>query len=405
MITRNSAGSLARSSTLKLPFLPSGEKSRSPSPKRGSTADISSGVESAVEEANSVPRQSAKVSKIASWFEGSSEPVNVGFVATPKDPSEPFYKAQDGTALGSQEGVDTVKKVRTKSVAMASANSSVFSFFGRKPTQTKTDPSELINLNVQDVLFPHGGLDDYSPASFKNLQQNAEGIIRSFQAAYAANLAELRKIASDLNIQQDELSTHRDKNECLKMQLLEMADRAHEQEKSLADLRLENEQLKANEAALRSIRVIQDNTDHHDGAQRRSTYRRTRSSDVSYTDSLDSASDAMSISPSIFSEDDTAHSPATSVGCPSPVLKQARIVSPSMHHQPRFEHPQPLNANVMVPECQNCYGMKSSEAWDVMNVMKAESAALKTRIAELELAQDGALDLLAGLDFAVLRHA
>jgi hypothetical protein len=47
-----------------------------------------------------------------------------------------------------------------------------------------------------------------------------------------------------------------------------------------------------------------------------------------------------------------------------------------------------------VKECQNCYGVRRSEAWDVVHVLKEESRALKARIAQCESANEDALSLL-----------
>ena len=310
-----------------------------------------------------------------------------------------------GSREGSRESVPTTATTSQRPV-MQSANNSTsrFSFFRKaSAVQVKPSPEDLENLNIKDTLFPDGTLDEFSPAAFKNLQQNAEGALRILQQAYRESMLLTRRAVSEKNIQVDELEASQTRNEHLKAQLLAMADGNAQKDRLISSLQAENEQLKANEAALRSIRVITDNssTDQLDtftGTTRPS--RRNRSSDVSYTESVDSASTDLSTTTSIFSHgvnnDHDLRSPGTSVGCPSPVVKHARLVTPSIQQHPQAEHLRSMTTNVMVavPECQKCHGMRSNEAWEVLGVMKAESTALKERIQILEHANDSALDLL-----------
>lgn len=411
LLSRSPSHSPTRSNTF-LPFF----NSRSPSPKQTPSAEFP--IDPISEESLQKRTRSGKVDKLTSWFEGHSEPVNIGLVASPKQEVEqPTLYNPDGTStaiLESQSSLGSFSPpVRP---AMAPANSSRFSFFRKTSTtvQPRSRVDDFVNLSTKDILFPDGPSDEFSPAAFKNLQQNAEFVLRLFQTSYKENLTTLRKVVSEKNVQADELEASNTRNEHLKMQLLEMAERAAEQEKLIASLQAEVEQRKANETALRSIRVVADHTSMSDSAaSEEDTYqqplcrpfRANRCSDVSYTDSLDSASSDLSVTPSVFSDDQNdspnTYSPGTSVGCPSPVMKQAcKAVAPSIQHLPEyFEPPMPQHTEVVheVTECQKCYGLKPHEAWEVVSMMKMESAALKGRIAELEVAQDSALDLLSGL--------
>lgn len=287
---------------------------------------------------------------------------------------------------------------------MQSANNSTsrFSFFSRKaPSIHRTlDTDGLIDLNISETLFPDGLTDEFSPAAYKNLQQNAEGALRMFQTAYRDQRVILRRITSEKNVQADELEASTTRNEHLKAQLLDMAERAAQQEKLLASLQTQLEQMKANEAALRSIRVI---TDHTSPDTCVSETRRNRVSDVSFTDSVDSASTDMSTSQSVFSNDEDLNerSPGTSVGCPSPTLKHiCRIISPHIKAS-QVEHLRSLTTNIENTEaptaaqsCSNCHGVRQHEAWNVLGMIKAENAGLKERIQELQQSQDNVMDLL-----------
>jgi len=335
--------------------------------------------------------------------------VTIGLVASPtkeQEEDEVMETMFSGSREGSHESVPTTS-VATQRPVMQSANNSTsrFSFFRKAPlVQANSHEEDLESQSIRETLFPHGIPDEYSPTAFKNLQQNAEAALKTFQQAYRESMLAMRRAVSEKNIQADELEAAQTRNEHLKAQLLEMADRAAEQEKLIYSLQAENEQLKANEAALRSIRVITDHTSTDPSETFTGTRRpprRNRSSDASYTESIDSASTDLSNAASIFSHDannDAAlRSPGTSVGCPSPVVKHSRVVTPSIQQHSQAEHLRSMTTNVMVavPDCQKCHGLRSNnEAWDVLGVMKAESAALKERIQELEKANESAMDLL-----------
>lgn len=405
--SRSPSHSPTRSST----FLPFFGSSRSSSPRRA-PASPAEAAEFAVDETTeeSIQRKGGlgKVEKLSSWFEGSSQPVNIGLVASPKQDGDiPGANGQVMETMfsGSQESVPSTKEQRP---IMSSANSSTsrFSLFTRKSanTQPKSNPDDLVNLDIKSALFPDGSGEEYSPAAFKKLQQNAESVIRLLQATYKDNLAALKKTTSERNVQADELEAEKTRSAHLKLQLTEMSDRAREQEMALVALRTENERLKSNETALKSIRVITDHTPldrpFTPDLTESSRHRTNRSSDVSFAESVDSASSDMTHADSVFSHTvegslaELARSPGTSVGCPSPALKNATVaITPSIQHSPQIEHLKSLTTNIMVAECQKCRGMRPQEAWDVLNVMQPENQALKQRVLELEKVVEEAFDI------------
>lgn len=403
LLPRATSHSPTRSST----FLPFFSTSRSPSPKRASPSDAAEFAvdQAGVDETSRRPRP-GKVERLASWFEGSSEPVNIGLVASPKNEQEERNETIETLFASSQESVATP----TFRPVMSSANNSTsrFNFFRRPSTVHLPSTDELESLNVQDTLFPNGPVADFSPAAFRSLQHNAEGALRMFQQAYRDVLVANRRIVSAKNIQADELEASQTRNEHLKAQLLEMADRSSEQEKRLASLQAENGRLRANEADLRSVRLVTDHTSSDESqkpSHEQMRTRRNRLSDVSTTDSIVSASTNPSMPPSVFSHNENdaegyTRSPSTSIGCPSPVIKHsgpvvkdARVITPHIQRIPEHLHSLTTDVRFAVHECQNCHGVRAHEAWDVIGMMKAESTALKQRIEELEQAHDTAFDL------------
>ncbi|KAJ9641175.1 hypothetical protein H2204_002853 [Knufia peltigerae] len=387
LFARTQSSSPTRASTF-LPFLRP-QSTRSLSPERISVAETTA--ESTVSGDPSVTkkRTTGAVERLASWFEGSSEPVNITLVPSPrKEKTDPLVETENmdnifSASHGSREDNLTRRRPQERPT---NASTSRFSFFRKStvsvPHETLGE-DELVNMNVEEALYPHGRPDEYSPAAFKNLEQNAEGTIRRFQHAYTEQQLSLRQTTSTKNVQSDELEAAQTRNEHLKMQLQEMAERATEQERMIAQLRSELAAQQSSLATFRSqqqqsVRMVSDDgSNEPDSTTPRSRYRRKRSSDISTSGESELGSDVSSVV-SVFSEPLSSVPSRTTSIIASPVSKISTIGGREQ-------------------DCPNCHGMHTNEAWDVMNVMRAESTALKQRIAQLESAQDDALDFLSGL--------
>lgn len=50
-----------------------------------------------------------------------------------------------------------------------------------------------------------------------------------------------------------------------------------------------------------------------------------------------------------------------------------------------------------VQACRNCEGKDASVAWDTVSLLRDENKHLKQRVGQLEVAVEGALDLVNGL--------
>jgi hypothetical protein len=189
---------------------------------------------------------------------------------------------------------------------------------------------ELANLDVTTALYPGGPPTEFSPAALKNLQVNAEGILSRFQKAYQENLRVLRAVTSEKLVQADELEAAQTRNEHLKLQLTEMAERAAEQEKALQTLEqeLESERRRRrdeDEARKQSIRVVPGNAPSNSYSMGDSVIPRRRKNRVSGTSSLDTSESGTSSADSVFSEASPGpYSPTTSAGA-SPVLKHVPL--------------------------------------------------------------------------------
>lgn len=408
LFTRTQSASPTRSSALPQFLRP--QSTRSISPERVSVSEAAQFevAQTPPEEQTAKKRNSSAVDKLASWFEGSSEPVNISLIPSPtKEKLDPVAEVgvMENMFSTSQDSLDTfTRRPQRHSISPTPATpaASRFSFFRRSSTVSPTSPNvvhedELSQLDVREALFPHGHPDNFSPATFKNLQLNAEGVLRRFQHAHIEQQKSLKTSTSTNKSQADELEAATTRNEHLKFQLEDMAQRALEQEKAIAELRA---QLSSQRASLdtrlshhrqrqQSVRMVQNDDDDDTAAaareqeQRldstpRSKYRRHRTSDISLSGESEFASDASSVV-SVFSE-----APSTAATS----LKSSSNSAYSRHTG---------HGDGGGYGCSKCHGLNANEAWDVVGMMKLESAGLKSRISQLENAQDDALDFLSGL--------
>ena len=429
-------------SSIFLPFK-SSQKSRSPSPPKSPTREVDD-LDFADEERSGI-RLERKGNKLASWFNGTSEPIALGLLPSPikEEQKEYLEEMMDSTRESEVNLTGPVVLRPTNRLQKRNSDLDVkpqlglaargLSWLKSKPTpdspsqQDVTD--ELTKLDISAALFPAGPNDEFSPSAFKNLQMNAEGTIRKFQTALNQSLQSLHEIRSERNVQRDELEASQTRSEHLKLQLEEMAEKAAQQEKAMRDLTEElaaERRIRLEEEAYRgrSLRMIPtsnpDSTfEMHSTTPTTTNKRHNRVSDSLSINESEIDSEVSSSAGSIFSRPDHApasvlsSTPSTPYEQRSPEIAQVAkmtrpqlLVTPQHHHHPTDrtptlttftpEFPSPTTRRV-AEECQICHGVPSSEAWDVLTILKDESKGLKETISQLEGGLDSTLDFLAGL--------
>jgi len=366
---------------------------------------------------------------LASWFNGSSDPVNLMLVSSPvKEKADPFATSTDQnlSRLSLAETVSTavpskkMQKNTTSPTTPSEASTTRFSWFRSKTSETAELSSmddELLNLDIEGALFGTGTSDPFSPSSFKNLQLNAEGTIKRYKSAYRQSKQALQAMGAH----EDELEAVQTKAEHLKCQLNDMATRAKEQEDLMRKLAEElafekRRRCDEEEARKRSIKLVQEPSENEkiETASRRL---RNRTSAASSFQDSDLASEVGSCADSIFSEPTRAETPTTplesspeSFHIPRfPQLPQKTIGRPGMPIQRLSTYQKVLHdlssTTVSEPyvqvECGNCKGLKGSDAWDLVRVLQAENKGLKQRLGQLESAQDDALDFVNSLTLGI----
>ena len=355
-----------------------------------------------------------KRGRLADWFKGESEAINIGIIPSPtKEKVDPLE------SMWSQSTNKSQPKVAPTSAPRPSAPStSRFSFFASKPCQPPQPPvntdDEFAHLDIKAALQPGGQSDPFSPSSFKNLLQNAEGLLSRLQTAYKQRTLTLQEVKAEKDAQLEELEQAQIKARHLKIQLDNMTTKLAEQDKAMMDMVVElatEKEARRNEEDVRkrTIRLVDATMEDLScqGSFHPRQYRVSRASTVS-----DSGfeSDEESFADSLFSKQQGTSSPTISVttsSMSSPEVHQDSEFSPfartSSRGQLRLKATHamtqtsaPRSTIIQKEQCENCEGVRASEAWNIVGILKEENMCLKERVGHLEGEVDGCLDLVRG---------
>lgn len=393
----------------------------------------------ALESTASQPKIRAGAKALQNWFNGSSAPVNLGIA--PREDSDDEYDLEEeeddehnmmasifhrGPALTGSNDAETTPKQSTptpKSQAQASTAGSRFAWLLNTqknaaipppvPSPAYHNPSdELLNLNISQALFPHGPVDPLAPSSFNDLLSTAESLLSRYQSSYRQLSSALSDSRAEQSARDDELDEAETRVRHLKMQLETMAARASEQDaqmhRLMEELTFERRARQEEEAARkRSLALIRGPTGYQH-TEESSPRRRNRisNSDVSIDSGFESECDSEAASifsrTNCLSPTDTNHSSAPSIAENAP--------RDGSDTTPKGKKPAPLQRRSTYDKvrdgsidlhkggwgCANCEGGSQSAVWGRLAREREESGALRRRIAELEDAVDGALNVVDG---------
>ena len=376
-------------------YQPSPQQSRQSSPTRASKFSVLIG------------KSEGKAGKLTDWFKGESESISIGIVPSPK--KEKYNPLEFITGTSSDIQVPDTRLQHSAAQVMAKpAMASRFSFFSSKTSLAKSKPlpdelsDELLEKDVSAALFPNEPPNPFSPASFKNLQQQAEGLLSRLQTAYKERTIALHEMTAEKETIAEESEGAVTRARHLKMQLDDMTARFAEQDQAMMNLVEELAQEKQarredEEVRKKTIRVVGDIASPSNG--HRSLSRSNTVSDSGFESEDDSSAD------SVFSRRNGAQSPILSVSSASTrsspdAYRTHEFHVPASAAQPALlRHPQgqPTAKGTLVHSCTNCEGVRASDAWSVVSILKEENQGLKCRIGELEGALDGCLDVVGRL--------
>ncbi|KAL9129710.1 MAG: hypothetical protein Q9217_001913 [Psora testacea] len=344
--------------------------------------------------------------KLAKWFDGESEPVKIGLIPSPKKlNSDPF---ESTTSLLAARSSASLQRKSASQVASKPAMASRFSFFSSKSSLAKPPvppidiDDELLKLNVSTAFKPFEPNELHSPASLKSLQQQAEILLVRLQAAYRDRTTALKEVIAEKETLAEETQGAQTKSKQLQIQLGALTAKLDEQDEAMMNLvdELAQEKLarrEVEEARKRSVRLVEHETRLPSANGRRSII-----SDKECDSEDDSSAE------SVFSRHNGTHSPAMSLSSVSttsspdgPHYAEIQRITP-MPPASRLRIPpfQTLSKSTQVASqpypqsCANCEGVRASEAWTVVSILKEENQGLKQRVGELEGALDGCLDVV-----------
>ena len=372
------------------------QQSRQSSPTRSNRISVLTG------------KSEGKTEKLAEWFKGESEPISIGIIPSPtKEKGDPL----DSIAHSSDVPVTALRQQQSTAQIMARpVIASRFSFFSSKASLVKPKPlpndlnDELLELDVSTALFPNEPANPFSPASFKNLQQQAESLLSRLQTAYKERTIALRDMIAEKETIAEESEGAVTRARHLKMQLDDMTAKFAEQDQAMMNLVDELAQEKQarreeEEARKKTIRVVRDITPPSSGSRHPGLSRSNTVSDSGFESEDDSSVD------SVFSRRNGAHSPIPSVSSastassPDTFLRTHEFpIAATTAQIARRRMGEPAGKGAPVHSCTNCEGPRaSSEAWSIVSILKDENEELKHRVGELEGALDGCLDVVGRL--------
>ena len=358
-----------------------------------------------------------KVGKLADWFQGESEPISIGIVPSPtKEKADPFDTMASYSDIRPTSLLQRYPTVQTVSKPTMASR---FSFLASKVSSLKPTPQpldvndDLMNMDISTALLRTSSAAPFSPAAFKDLQQQAEGLLLRLQAAYKERTSSLRDMAAEKETLAEETQSAETRACHLKTQLDNMSARLDEQDGAMMNLvdELAQEKLarrEEEEGRKRSIRVVAKtvpSTTAHPRISLENTISDPdfESEDESSVESVFSTrngtySPTMSMSSiSTPGSPEAYHAPELQPAPPMPRAARLRLPTsqpikgrPALHRDGIVEEPIQLT-------CANCNGVRVSEAWTVVGVLKEENANLKERVGELEGALDGCLDVVCRL--------
>ncbi|KAI1128087.1 hypothetical protein F5Y10DRAFT_265530 [Nemania abortiva] len=350
---------------------------------------------------------------------------------------------------------DTTPKSAAAQSRLGFLASSVSAFTSRmtSPTQTPTrTDDELCDLDIEAALYPASAPldgDAFSPAAYKNLQTNAAGLLRRMQDAYRRRTAALRELQAEREAQREEREEMEMRTLSFKMQLESMAAKAAEQEQAMQQLVAElqaEKRARLEERAISREKMFRVGGSSSVGGEEGSVVgnedlcvdederKRWRASNSTVKSDMSIDSDSAAESESIFSRSRsptamtclTESESILDVPAPSPSPSVSVSLSlpphppPSLHPRtaaalPKTKSAQQLTAfqrlvkgmggsggenhagSPGVSECRNCRGQDSSVAWNTVSLLRDENSGLKQRVAHLEVAVEGALDVVNGI--------
>ena len=320
------------------------------------------------------------------FFSGESAPIQLGISVSPtreKSQEETEFVMDYRSSLTERPSTS----VGGRNAAQHSATTPKKpSWFARKSTPPSTPlrahaSDELASLNINAALFPDGPTDPMQPHAYNDLLLNATSLLQRMQTAYREKTDFIASLQPELDAQREENEEVETRSRHLKLQLEDMGLRAQEQQTTMQDMSrlLAEAKVRAQEAedalrAMKSVRIVPSCIDSPVAIATPPTRRSKRLSACSASDS-GFESDMESVSPDTLppcsrsSDDDD-------VWCASPRAPTLALTPP----------PRPV-AFAKPPTAE-------AAAWSTARGLRDENAALRRRLADMDAALQGCIELV-----------
>ncbi|KAN0115443.1 hypothetical protein V8E51_004987, partial [Hyaloscypha variabilis] len=221
---------------------------------------------------------------LASWFTGSSAPVQMGIPipAMSEEPSPIIPRDLDATPSppsGKLRKRPTVG-TSTDSTASIATTSTWRAPWAKSPSKPEPLPAnlaedELFTLDISAALFPPSSpTSAFSPSDYKNLQQSSLALLSKFQSAYQARTRAFLALQSETEVSHEEAEEAETRVRSLRAQLEDMAQRFETQEQVIGQLvteladekRLRAEERDAREKSIQLIKSRAERAQKHTSA-------------------------------------------------------------------------------------------------------------------------------------------
>lgn len=361
-------------------------------------------------------------------FNGESAPVHLGVPTSPtkeKEETEFVMDYQSGQ-FTERPTLDRARKdsvVKNPAPATGNATNRKTSWFTRKPTLPTPAPSpvtttkvqdELLSLDINANLFPHGPADPLSPHAFNDLLLNATNLLQRMQAAYKEKVEYIVSIQPEIDTQQEEVEEARTRSDHLKMQLEEIGRKAEEQRQVNEELlvQLSQEKVKVQEAQeqAKTIRLVRRDTRSEDtecdtdtdDSQRRRNHKRSSNGCAS-----DSGFESDADTNSVFSSNvETTPTPISSIQ----QQQQPRFVVTLDHqNQPQVRYASSRDSRfsqqstAYTPSSSSFMGKQQQQpdsaftAWSTVEKLRMENRDLRSQMEAMQWNLQGCIDLVSGV--------
>ncbi|KAI2642604.1 hypothetical protein GGS21DRAFT_498731 [Xylaria nigripes] len=346
-------------------------------------------------------------------------------------PSRPLTpSAESGTTSTPQLARTPVEG--TPKTTTTTTTQSRFGFLTTAFTSRVTSPSQvparsdedLCDLDIEAALSPLPpplAGEALSPAAYKNLQMNASTLLHRMQDAYRQQTAHIQEMRAEHEAQREEVEEMKLRTLSFKSQLEKMAATAAQQQEAMEQLvaelqaerrsrheeRLSREKVLRAAAAAAEAEDVSEDLGVDEEEEKKKRWRASNSTVKSELSSVDTDGDSAE-SESIFSRSRSptamtcvTENEAVDVPISAAALRLRVAPVPKPMPKPQLTAFQRLVKGMSASRedgCRNCGGQNASVAWNTISLLRDENTALKQRVAHLEVAVEGALDVVNGIN-------